>query len=437
MNDIRKTLCLLLAIVLVAFALPSVAAPQFTKLYKLALTSDGTTPLTVVASLTNKATGPGNSNIGSFRYVFSGATINSAATIAANPAIPPGNIQVSGSTVTVIVSTTPIKAGKTLDFKIVLNDCGDGISLPQSGVTIWAGNQSSTTFSPTETTFPLSASVVCGSLACAGSENVPNSFAPGSVTVTRDDIDKNGNNSGDACAGIPYTYTSLTATNELHFFWSLATNSAAAWEYTVRTAGGTVPAAGTTGIAWLNNDGSPVTDDPAFLTGNDLGDPNALNCIGLKVLPFQYGTLHAAITEFDSSLTIDGVAAADVPGASFPIVIINSDDPTKTERLTAVFPPTVTSGPPGGPFNLTYNVTRGTATEGFSTPAPHAALKPVVSSPLPILPVFPGGPGSLPPYVEQTQAQGCIADQGVIDPGIPGLHFTTFIDIGDNWGSQP
>ena len=49
------------------------------------------------------------------------------------------------------------------------------------------------TFSPTATTmFPLTTSVVCGVLACGDTKVVPDSFNPGSVTVTRGTHDKNG-----------------------------------------------------------------------------------------------------------------------------------------------------------------------------------------------------------------------------------------------------
>src|SRR5262245_5003951 len=106
MKSVKSWISLLAAIVLVAFALPGVAAPQFTKLYKLTLTSDPSIPLTVVATLTNKALGPGNANVGSLRYTFSGATINS---VTASPAIPLGNITVSGSSVFVTLSTAPLQ----------------------------------------------------------------------------------------------------------------------------------------------------------------------------------------------------------------------------------------------------------------------------------------------------------------------------------------
>jgi len=56
----------------------------------------------------------------------------------------------------------------------------------------------------------------------------------------------------------------------------------------------------------------------------------------------------------------------------------------------------------------------------------------VMSTPLPILPAVLPATVS-PPYVASTQVQMCIADQ---TPGT-GTHSTTFISIGDPWGSQP
>ena len=427
MNSLRRVLCFLMAMTLAAIAFPSLAAPQYTKQYSLTLTSSPSTPLTVVAHLTNQALSPGNSNIGSFKLTFTGATINpSLGSVTTNPPVPAANITVTGGSVFVLLPT-PLKAQKTIDVTILLKDCGDGITIEDTGVQVWTGNMGQN-FSPTLTTFPLTTSVVCGVLACGDIKVVPDSFNPGSVTVTRGDYDKNGDIA--ACAGLPYTYTSYDD-NTLHFAWpdTITGNPHAAFDLVVYAAGSSIPGAGVTGVAWLNQDGSPVTNDPKFISGSDVGIPTALDCL-TQDLPAPYGTLDTAIVATDTSLTINGVAA--IPGASFPIVIINSDDPTKTERMTAVYPEMGFTGT--GPFNVTYTVTRGTATEGAvpADKAPHAASALVMSTPLPILPAVLPGTVS-PPYVASTQVQMCIADQ---TPGT-GTHSTTFISIGDPWGSQP
>ena len=410
-----------MAMTLAAIALPGLAAPQYTKQYSLTLTSSPVIALTVVADLKNEALSPGNSNINSYRYTFTGAAIDSAT----SPGIPAANIQVSGSSVFVTLPA-PLKGGKHSVLTIVLKDCGDGIELPKSGVEVWTGVMGQT-FSPINTTFPLTTSVVCGTLACGGDDVVPDSFNPGSVTVTRGDYDKNGDIA--ACAGLPYTYTSYDD-NTLHFAWpdTITGNPHAAFDLVVYAAGGSIPAPGTTGVGWLDSFGNPATTNPAvFLYGSALGNNAALDCL-TQDLPTPYGTLAAAISATDPSLTINGVVAP--PGASFPIVIINSLNPALTERMTAVYPPTLTNGT--GPYDVTYTVTRGTITEGDpgnANKASHAAGARVMSTPLPILPaVVPS------PYVGNTQAQMCIAAQAVVDAL---THSTTFISIGDPWGSQP
>ena len=426
MNSLRNLVCILMGLVVAAFALPSSGAPQFTKQYNLTLTSSASTPLTVVADLTNKALGPGNSNIGSFQLTFSGATIASVTT---NPAIPPGTITVNGSTV-FVTGIAPLKAGKTFELTIVLNDCGDGISLPQSGVQVWTGNMGQT-FTPINS-FPLTASVSCTVLDCGDPTfQVPDSQNLGTVTVTRDFWDKNGDTAGDFCAQVPITVTNtVTSDGKVHFEWPLdllTGDPAAAFEVKVNNGGTSL-----TLVAWLNKDGTPVTSDPDFITGQD--------CLVPKVLPAPYGTLDAAIIATDTSITIDGVAAdpltgnALVPPTPFPVVIIDSNDATKTERLTATLLTlqVPVPQPPGyaGTYALTYNVTRGTATEGDplnANKAPHAAGALVMSTPLPIMGASDQGVNN--EYKANTQAQMCIAEQG--------LNFTRFFDIGDGWGGHP
>jgi hypothetical protein len=106
---------------------------------------------------------------------------------------------------------------------ILLKDCGDGITLPLSGVDVWTGNMGQP-FSPTATTFPLTTSVVCGNIAC-GATDVP---VPEQL-LTRPPsrggfYDKDGisNHRRGTCAKqYPYTVTQqiVSSKKQQHFAW--------------------------------------------------------------------------------------------------------------------------------------------------------------------------------------------------------------------------
>jgi hypothetical protein len=114
MNSLRKVLCLLMAVMIAAIALPGHSLrPNSTKQYSLTLTSTPSAPLTVVAHLTNQALGPGNANVGSFRLVFTGAQIDtSPGSVTTNPPVPAANITVSGSSVFILLGTTPAEGSE-------------------------------------------------------------------------------------------------------------------------------------------------------------------------------------------------------------------------------------------------------------------------------------------------------------------------------------
>ena len=127
--------------------------------------------------------------------------------------------------------------------------------------------------------------------------------------------------------------------------------------------------------------------------------------------------------------------APSVPDVPFPIVIANKTG-VGVERMTAI---SMVGSPvaSGGTFTITYNVTRGTPTEGMSQPAVHAGGARVMSTPLPIIP---NDPTTFPaPYTPQTQANMCIAQHGFDsfalgpDGKVRLLYFTTVIDIGDGF----
>src|SRR5437660_211484 len=100
MIGMRKFLCVLTAVMLATFALPSFGAPQFMKLYALTMTSSS--PLHVTATLTNVSP-DGNSTIGSFQYTISGGKIGSATLTAQDPR-KVGSVVVNGTGTSVFVS---------------------------------------------------------------------------------------------------------------------------------------------------------------------------------------------------------------------------------------------------------------------------------------------------------------------------------------------
>jgi len=135
-------------------------------------------------------------------------------------------------------------------------------------------------------------------------------------------------------------------------------------------------------------------------------------------LPAPYGTLTAAINDTtQTSITVN--ATATLPGTPFPIVI-------GTERMQV----SAVSG-------STWTVARG---QGGTTAATHFANAPVMSTPLPLIP---NDLAFIAPYAVGAQAQMCIASRGWVSSGLDPSgnpvveYFTTVIDIGDGWTSDP
>jgi hypothetical protein len=122
MRSVRNVFSLVLAMVLVAFALPSVGAPQFTKQYSLSMTS--TNPLEVVATLTNVSP-DGNANIGSYKLTITGGKIASAVLTQQDPK-KVGIVTVGDANTSVSVTgIQPLKPGApAVKLKITLQDCG-------------------------------------------------------------------------------------------------------------------------------------------------------------------------------------------------------------------------------------------------------------------------------------------------------------------------
>jgi hypothetical protein len=250
------------------------------------------------------------------------------------------------------------------------------------------------------------------------------------------------NKDGSTCIKVPYSFTNTILVNDtVHLSWDVGIQANPAFMYSMNWRARPVetanPLAGWTTtprplVAWI----ADGTGNPIFVPG--------LACVSNE-LPAPYGSLGADIDASATQVIITGVAAnpaspylVPVPGAPavpdvpFPIVVANSSG--GTERMTA----TSLAGQVGsGPFTLTYNVTRGTVTEGFSAPAAHTTGAPVMSTPLPIIP---NDTTSFPaPYTVQRQAQMCISGHGFdafrIGPdGVTQIMYsTTVIDIGDGW----
>ena len=274
---------------------------------------------------------------------------------------------------------------------------------------------------------------------------------PGYASGSRNGYNKDG--VAQACVPVLYTFTNNILTppfDQVRLSWDTASQPNAAFIYTMNwrlrpvitsNPGNLQPspigwtAMPRPGVAWLTD----ASGNPIFIPG--------LACVSGK-LPAPYGQLGSAIDQNATSITITGVAgdavtgAPKVPSTPFPIVIANQVgglQSTQTERMTAVGTPTQSPAttPGGGPYTLTYTVTRGTATEGFSAKAQHDASYPVVSTPLPIIP---NDTTSFPaPYTVQTQAHMCIAEHGfnAFSIGADGttqlMYFTTVIDIGDGY----
>ena len=250
------------------------------------------------------------------------------------------------------------------------------------------------------------------------------------------------NKDGSTCIKVPYTFTNTILTNDtVHLSWDTGIQANPAFLYSMNWRARPVETANP--LAGWTTTPRPLVAWVADGTGNPIFVPG-LACVSNE-LPAPYGSLGASIDASATQVVITGVAAnpaspylVPVPGAPavpdvpFPIVLANSSG--GTERMTA----TSLAGSAGtGPFTLTYNVTRGTVTEGFSAPAAHTTGAPVMSTPLPIIP---NDTTSFPaPYTVQRQAQMCIAGHGfdAFRIGADGvtqiMYSTTVIDIGDGW----
>ena len=248
----------------------------------------------------------------------------------------------------------------------------------------------------------------CGdslALAFTNPNNLSNT-APGYAAGSRGANNKD----GSTCIKVDYTFTNTILIDDtVHLKWDTNVQPNAAFIYTMNSRLKPVDGDGWTArrpnVAWLES--PPGT--PIFVPG--------LACLS-PGLPAPYGTLTAAINDTtQTSITVN--ATATLPGTPFPIVI-------GTERLQV----SAVSG-------STWTVARG---QGGTTAATHFANAPVMSTPLPLIP---NDPAFIAPYAVGAQAHMCIASRGWVSSGLDASgnpvveYFTTVIDIGDGWTSDP
>ncbi len=425
MHAKNKFVCLI-AILLAAFALPSVAGND-KKIYNLQTQIvSSSPPFTVQATLTSEPTG--NSSFNSFSLSVVGLQITG---IVGQPTS--GNATFTASSVTV-VNASPVKPGASISVTLQVSSCGDGAW----SASAWTGAKlNGQSFDLVPAHSMLGTSIPCGNLANGAAFTVPDTVNPNCVSGTRDYYDKD----GTIPIPVPYFVTntlSAPVNGQLHFRWPtvVADNGdpAAAFEYSV-CGPGTLPAGGLdTQVAWLTD----VGGYPVYIVAPD--------CIAPNQLPAPYGTLEGAISDDATSITVDALSfgfgnphgaiqhAAAIfgdPSSYFDIVI-------GTERMT-VTAVSSDDGPGGdlseeGPSEFeeheveleVWTVIRHV---GGTLAAAHADDAPVMSTPLPLLPLT----GVPPPYVAGHQAQMCIADQQTVGSS----HFTKLIDIGDGYTKLP
>ena len=301
MSGIRNSLCFLLAVVLAALALPSVAGNDKKQVNVMLNAPSGqtTAPFTVNATVTNK----GNSTISSFSLtVIFGQTVVGVVPAAS------GKATFTASTVSV-KNMSPLKSGDSFMVQILMNTCGDS----HWGATAWTGSQlNGQSFGLDLLHSQLDSSAACGpAVAAGGAFNVPVYQSPPCVTGERGSYDKDGT-SGNP---VEFFVTNLLSgpNGVLHFRWpdgaGAGNDASAAWEYTV--------CASLTSVAWLNDQGgSASTGNPVFVPAQDCIEPNQL--------PTPYGTLAADLFAGDTTTISVNTAA---PAGTIPYPGSQPTDP--------------------------------------------------------------------------------------------------------------
>jgi hypothetical protein len=413
--------------------------------------------------LVNSSTIVGNDQALSFVMGPTNTTIGQAIPVSVKASACGSGI--SGVPVTIAVSNCTSASG-CLTGTTTASTNGSGVAGFSLGIT-QPGSYVMTASSPGYPPINAAFTVYEGTLNCG--DNLESSFAnpnnvapdqPGYSTGFRGRYNKD----GTTCVLVPYTFTNTILTDDtVHLSWDASVQASPAFMYSLnwrpRVVESASPDSGWTlvprpQVAWLT-DGS---GNPIYVPG--------LACLSGK-LPAPYGTLQAGIGTADTQITITGIPANDpnspysvpAPGAPalptdqngnflpFPVVIgaaTGSATSTATERMTVLSAVAGSQTPPtsssyNGTYTITFNVRRGTVTEGGATPVAHAAGSQAMSTPLPIIPNDPASFPATKPYVIGKQANMCIAEHGFqsftldANGNTQVMYFSTVIDIGDGW----
>jgi hypothetical protein len=407
MKDLRRLVGIVLALVVAAFAVPGLGAPQAQSQFSVSLASDPNVPLTVTATITNLGGSNNTATISSFKLTLTGAKIDFTGTTG-----PSGKVTSADSNSSVIVNQiNKIEKNQTYVLTLKLKDCGGAITL--TGALAFTGSQQNGNPFVLATTLPLNVpSVSCGKIACGISQMIPSSSY--SASVTRSGYDKDGGVVANTCDIVPYTVTVQGA--QTHFEWptGVGGDPAAAFLYQFT---GTL-----SHVAWLPTSGSPV-----FIAGQPCVAPPLAPPLSVGTLPAPYGVVIADTYTTDGNIEVNtsgGMVARPPtiptdPPVQFDVVI-------ETERLTVQYDNANSPGPGGGEiWNVLFRNVGNTPVGGPLTPLTFAAGDPVMYTPLPIQtgPYTPaqGAAG----YIAGGQAQMCIVQQA---GGV-----TQFIDIGDGF----
>jgi hypothetical protein len=436
MKKLRNLMCILLGLVVTAFALPG-AAQNGKKIYNLDISSSAGPPYTITAKFLNKS--PGNSSFSSVNLSVTGLVITGATSN--RGVVQPNPFPAGGTTsVNVVTIEPPVKPGETLTLTLQVSSCGDGAWSARAftGSPLVGQQFGAVNLDFTPEALPIATPLSCGNLACGAGQGeggpiaVPDTLNPGDILVERGTWDKNGTQPADVCAGTGIAYfvtNNVDVNDQVHFRWPVSgdgSDSAAAFQFTVFGEG---PIPAITNVAWFNKDGSPASSPgtPDFIPG--------LPCNAYaNFLPTPYGTLISdnGTDTLHVDTTVGGVAAVPVASVPFDVFIEN-------ERLTISAVDAT---------NIADEIWTVSARNvgGVVGTVPHTAANLLVmSEPLPIMTITQGAVGE---YVANHQAQMCISDQEESDNDggelgdesgepSPTDHSTTFIDIGDGWGGHP
>jgi len=397
-KNFRRTFCVLMTILLAAFALPSMALnPQ--KIYGLTMQpiqSDPPSfspPFMVKATITNLSPN-GNSAIDSFTLSVTGLTIVGFTPPAS------GTVQIDPSGAFVnVTNLSPIKPGTANAFDLTLKvaSCGDGV---WSAVTWTGSNLTGQNFQAVGDASPPTP-ISCGLLACNDPVAVTNTDTTNpslTVTGTRGAYDKD----GDTCVSVNYYVTNtLPVDKKVHFRWPTSgtqSDAAAAFKYVITAAA--PPPVGFPKLAWKDSSGTP-----SFISA--CVSATSTSCV-IPIctsvdLPKPYGKLAANISKTDTHIAIDTSTGVIPVPTTFPFAMVIGAERVLVTKITG---------------SNTWFVSR---QQGGTGPAAHSANDPAMATPLPLLTAAAGL------YNAGDQAQMCVV--GAETSG----NVITVIDIGDGW----